>query len=176
MIRSASDAEERRHPTPPADRYGLSGVEMEQLMQLAGPDVQSERPYVLSSLRSFEHLVERCPEVDDDEEESNFDGVTTRQLEDMRLLQVQQELLLVEQAQLDALADPSNSYDLAPPPAYASDRAMEPSLPMYVGGVDSGHGTLPGYLPAPPAFADVEAECDDFQEADDILAELMSNI
>jgi hypothetical protein len=205
LIRATPDTNLGRFPTPPADgpppyhhhhrRHEgsqLSELELEELRFLAGPDDPAERPHVLSSLQAFEHLVERAPKIDVDEE-SSFDGVSTRQLEEMRLLQVQQEMLLVEQAQLEGFSDPAGDgrgsggggeYELPPPPpAFDSDHKVVVSgvLPLFVGG-SRAHGTLPGYLPAPSAFADIDDDDDEDDEddldddEDDLLADLMSAI
>ena len=91
---SVFDLDSSRGPTS-----RLSRGEVEQLMQLAGPadlDVPSDHDSMLSSLqRSLEddhRHVRRGGHTrdqdDDQEEESAFDGVTERQLEQMRLLQV----------------------------------------------------------------------------------------
>eukprot|EP00038_Savillea_parva_P005571 m.159104 g.159104 ORF g.159104 m.159104 type:complete len:365 (-) comp11741_c0_seq1:200-1294(-) len=175
-----------RFPTPPAEvcharpmqpRQSMKGQgpaaqlsdhEIKELMHLAGPDVHADRPTVLSSLRTLSGI---APTDVDDDEESNFDGVTTRQLEELRLLQVQQRILMVEQAQLDNLVDPCAVHDLPPPPGFDS--------------VDGGMGCaadeqLPGYLPAPPAFADDDDDDDEDDEIDedddDVLAGLMAGV
>lgn len=166
-----------RFPTPPADgcllvpqpqrepmRSASSDVtylsdrEMRELMELAGPDVRTERLTVLSSLRTLSGV---AAHADDDDEESSFDGVSTRQLEEMRLLHVQQRILMVEQAQLEHLSDPSAAHDLPPPPEFDEiQRTFEDHLP--------------GYLPAPQAFADDDDEID--EDDDDVLANLMSGV
>jgi len=170
-----------RLPTPPAEgaeggshgARGLAGSHVQQLWQLApppggaapdsGPAVGAGAPVALS--------------VEDDEEESAFDGVTEGQLEKMRLLQVQQQMLIVEQAQLDTLADPCATFDLPPPPEFDAVHSgrvgAEAPRPRLVGGDCSG-ATLPGYLPAPPAFADCDADFGDTD--DDTLAEMFGAI
>jgi len=112
----------------------------------------------LSSLRTLSGV---AAHADDDDEESSFDGVSTRQLEEMRLLHVQQRILMVEQAQLEHLMDPSAAHDLPPPPEFdENQRTFEDHLP--------------GYLPAPQAFADDDDDID--EDDDDVLANLMSGV
>lgn len=110
----------------------------------------------------------------DDEEESSFDGVTEGQLEKMRRLQVRQQLLLMEQAQLSNLASPAPVGVLGPPPDFESAEPNQSQLPPppaeFIGALS--HSTsLPMYCPAPPGFTDQGDELDD-----EALANMFSSI